>query len=118
MPVEIYQTTTPIAVKTTTQVKDHRSLGDKAKDALHDVKDLVTGESHVSNKDIAKAEKKEMKLRDKEEKYEAKRQHEAAKVSHLQRKHDEQVMRRCRQHGAVCPPGCSSVQVTRITEIH
>uniref|UniRef100_A0A914VLF8 Uncharacterized protein n=1 Tax=Plectus sambesii TaxID=2011161 RepID=A0A914VLF8_9BILA len=117
MPVEVYQTTTPIAVKTTTRVEEHRSLGDKAKDVLHDIKDVVTGEGHITHKDIAKAQKKEMKMRDKEEKYEAKRQKEAAKTAHLQRKHDEQQERRCRQHG-ICPPGCGNVQITRITEFH
>uniref|UniRef100_A0A914X6M1 Uncharacterized protein n=1 Tax=Plectus sambesii TaxID=2011161 RepID=A0A914X6M1_9BILA len=115
MPIEVTQTTVPVT--THTKVEDHRSLGDKAKDALHDIKDAVTGEGHITHKDVAKAEKKEMKMRDKEEKYEEKREKEAGKVAHLEQKRQEQQARRCREHGA-CPTGCSNVEVTRITEIH
>jgi len=99
MPVEIYRTTAPIGIHTTTEVHEHRSLGDKAKDALHDLKDVVTGESNISHKDVAKAQKKEMEMKDKEERCQMKVDKQAAKVAHLESKRQEQQARKCREHG-------------------
>jgi len=76
-PLEVRQVTTrPVEIRTTTKVEDDRSLGEKAKDALHhaaektkevahDIKEKLTPD--VKEKDIAKAERKYNELEVKED---------------------------------------------------
>uniref|UniRef100_A0A914XIL0 Uncharacterized protein n=1 Tax=Plectus sambesii TaxID=2011161 RepID=A0A914XIL0_9BILA len=64
-------------IRTTTKVEDDRSLGEKAKDAMHNaaektkdmahnLKEKVIGEGHVTDSDIARAEMKQQELGHKE----------------------------------------------------
>jgi len=77
-PIEVRQVTRPAEVRTTTkvEVEDNRSIGEKAKEALHhaaektkevahDIKEKLTPE--VKDKDIAKAERKYNELKVKED---------------------------------------------------
>jgi len=74
--MEVHQVTRPVEIRTTTKVEDDRSLGEKAKNALHnaaektkevahDIKEKLTPE--VKDKDIAKAERKYNELKVKED---------------------------------------------------
>jgi len=74
--VEVRHVERPVEIRTTTKIEDDRSLGEKAKDALHnvaektkevahDIKEKLTPE--VKDKDIAKAERKYNDLKVKED---------------------------------------------------